>query len=102
MSLRTSLLATAQPRFVAACIFITGSKVSLGTVEDVADRVVSSEQAALTDLGFVVGDPVTDLKLHHLAFSIRQVKLKRAIERVRRLLVIIKDKVAADGGYPIR
>ncbi len=38
-----------------------------------------------------------DLKLHHLSLAAEQFKLKRAIECVRGLLVVIKHEVAAHG-----
>src|SRR2546426_11135637 len=101
MTLRPRPLTAPQPGPITAGVFVTGGQIALGAIKNVADGVATPEQAALTDLGFVVGDPVTDFEFHHLAFAIRQIELKSAIERVRSLLVIIKRKVATDGGDPI-
>src|SRR5437016_5521087 len=101
MSLGPRPLTAAQPGLVTAGVFVTGGQVPLGAIKDVANGIVAPDQAPLADLSFVVGDPMPDLKFHHLAFAIWQVELKGAIERVRSLLIIIKRKVATDGRDPM-
>ena len=54
---------------------------------------MATEQAVFSHLGFMAGDPVLDLKLHHLALATRRIELKRASERVWSFLLISKHKV---------
>src|SRR5262245_1649738 len=101
MSLRPRLLAAAHPGFVTVGVLVAGGKVSFGAIKDVTDSVVAAEQAALTDLGFVVADPMPDLKFHQLALAIRAVKLKCTVEGVGSLLVIVKHEVPAESGNAV-
>src|ERR1700674_2335655 len=41
------------------------------------------------------------LELHHLAFTVRKVKFKRAVERIWSLLVVVKHKVPAYGRHAV-
>src|SRR5579885_404031 len=50
----------------------------------------------------MIGDPAAHLKFNHLAASVRHVILERAVQDVRRLLVVIEHKLAAHGGNPVR
>src|SRR5947208_2990239 len=91
----------AEPAFIAESVLIAFGQVSVRSVKDVTDRVVAIEQA-VAEAGFVVRDPMPDFELHHLAMTVGLIEFERAIEGVRRLLVVIEHEVAADGGDPTR
>src|ERR1035437_2010482 len=67
---------------------------ALGAVEDAADggRVL----AALADAGFVVAHLVAHLEFHHLLLAVL-IELERAVEAVRRFLIVVEHELAADG-----
>src|SRR5262249_1442405 len=100
MSLRPGFLTAAQPGLVIVRVFITGGQVSFRAIKDVADGVVSPEQAPLTDLRFAVGDPVADFEFPHLAFATGQIKLEGTGKRVRCLLVVVEHEVTTNGRDP--
>src|SRR6267142_1821743 len=97
---RPGFLVGADPALVAEGVFVACGEVSVRSVKDVADRVVATEQA-VAEAGFIVRDPMPDFELHHLAMAVGPIEFERAIERVRRLLVVIEHEVAADRGDAI-
>src|SRR5438876_8828360 len=101
LPMRAGVLVAAEPAFIAESVLIAFGQVSVRSVKDVTDRVVAIEQA-VAEAGFVVRDPMPDFELHHLAMTVGLIEFKRAIEGVRRLLVVIEHEVAADGGDPTR
>src|SRR5260370_33375060 len=53
---------------------------------------------ARADLRFVIGDPVADFELQHLAPPIGGIETERGIQGVRRLLIVLKHEMSACGG----
>src|SRR5262249_2001608 len=100
-SARAGALAGTEPALVAEGVLVAGREVAVRPVEDAADRIVAIEEAA-AEACLVVRDPMPDLELHHLATAARLVEFERAVEDVRRLLIVVEHEVAADGGDPGR
>src|SRR5438552_3365782 len=95
LPMRPGVLVAAEPAFIAESVLIAFGQVSVRPVKDVTDRVVAIEQA-VAEAGFVVRDPMPDFELHHLAMTVGLIEFERAIEGVRRLLVVIEHEVAAE------
>ncbi len=53
-------------------------------------------------LRLVIGNPVADFELHHLAFAIRTIENEGGIQGVGRFLVVLEHKMSAHGGHRYR
>lgn len=125
-AVRAGLHLVAEPRFVT--LVAVNSQIALRPVEDISDGVAlgiaRAERRLLSttgghsvdsrleprrrdgiaavragaDFGFVVGDPVADFELHHFAFAIGSVEIKRGAESVGRFLIIVEHEMVAHGG----
>src|ERR1035438_4759126 len=109
LAVTSGLSVVAEHNLIARRIFVARGQVPVGSIKDVADRIVVAEetldswgQASASDASLVVSNPMADLKLQHFPLAVRQVEFKDTVQRVRCLLIVIEHEMSAHGSDAAR